>query len=37
MTEMIAAQRQFQSCSQILRMYDQLTEQSYSRISRITQ
>ncbi|MCL2056396.1 MAG: flagellar hook-basal body protein [Oscillospiraceae bacterium] len=36
MTEMIAAQRSLQSASQILKMYDNMTEQSYSRISRIT-
>lgn len=35
MTEMIASQRSLQSCSQIVKMYDELTEQANSRISRV--
>jgi flagellar basal-body rod protein FlgG len=35
MTEMIATQRTLQSCSQIVKMYDEMTEQANSRISRI--
>jgi flagellar basal body rod protein FlgG len=35
MTEMMATQRTLQSCSQIVKMYDEMTEQANSRISRI--
>jgi flagellar basal body rod protein FlgG len=35
MTEMMAAQRSLQAASQILKMYDQMTEQSGQRISQI--
>jgi len=35
MAEMMAAQRSLQSASQILKMYDEMTDQSYSRISRV--
>jgi flagellar basal-body rod protein FlgG len=35
MTEMMATQRTLQSCSQIVKMYDQMTEQANSRLSRI--
>lgn len=35
MARMIASQRTFQSCSQIVKMYDELSDQINSRISRI--
>lgn len=35
MTRMLASQRSLQSCSQIVRMYDELSEQSNSQISRV--
>ncbi|MDL2232212.1 flagellar hook-basal body protein [Ruminococcaceae bacterium OttesenSCG-928-L11] len=37
MSLMIASQRSLQSCSQLVRMYDELSEQAANRISRVSQ
>ena len=35
MTQMLASQRALQSCSQLVRMYDEMSEQANTRITRI--